>query len=351
MSSAVHISVLFFFISFSSYHVEAFYYTDSLITTTETPPEYEFLRLQTTTPSPVPPLSTDGPLDRSVYSNFQTTQSPSMLNSLLEECDDTEASDKDDKDGQTVGEESAEDVLHYVSALKDTDDVLQKPSSNFSTEPEHQRVQQQKLPLEEVKTDEAFPMTMIKSFKVTDAFGEQQMNNNQIEDDAPKNEFFRYTSPNNNRRPEPIKAAVFTRYSLESRPFSAFPTSQNDRRPYDDEPFLNEITSEDQPSEPQIIEVRSGNFRPLEIHFKSSSRRIKLVQRPPEKNSQLEDEVEMTRSEEEPQRLIHTINRPIIQVCLIIFLLLHFDEHYLLKLIYCFSNHRKFTSIFIPNDE
>lgn len=239
-----------------------------------------------------------------------------MLNSLLTECDDTALDD--DKDG----EESAEDVLHYVSALKDTDQVIQKPSSNSSTEPEHRgvQVQQQKLPSKiNVETEEAFPMRIIKSFKVADAFGEQQMGSNQIEDDAPKKEYFGVTSPNSKRKLEPIKAAVFTRYSLESRPFSAFSapsSSQGDRRPYENEPFLNEIMNDNQIIEPQIIEVLPGNFRPLEIHFKSSSRRIKLVQRPPEKSSQLEAEVEMTRSDEEPQRLIHTVNRPIIQVCL-----------------------------------
>lgn len=291
MSSAVHTSLLFFFlyITLSIHSVKAFY-TASSITTTEPPPEYEFLKIQTTTTAP---LNSD-------QQQQTTTQSPSKLNSLLSECEDDDTSiSQEDKNDRPTGEEAAEEdkrILHYVSALKDTD----TQTSNFSTAENHRVVQQQKLPTSEdeiVETEEVFPMRMIKSFKVADF---SEMNNNQIEqsNDAP-------TLRTGISRTTPLKLPVFTRYSLEARPFSAFnPTSQGDnydsQRSSFEEPILNEILNE---IEPQIIEVLPGNFRPLEIHFKSSSRRIKLVQKPPEKDSQ-QGEPEVTRSEEEPQRLV-----------------------------------------------
>ncbi len=266
------------------------FYTASSITTTEPPPEYEFLKIQTTTTAP---LNSD-------QQQQTTTQSPSKLNSLLSECEDDDTSiSQEDKNDRPTGEEAAEEdkrILHYVSALKDTD----TQTSNFSTAENHRVVQQQKLPTSEdeiVETEEVFPMRMIKSFKVADF---SEMNNNQIEqsNDAP-------TLRTGISRTTPLKLPVFTRYSLEARPFSAFnPTSQGDnydsQRSSFEEPILNEILNE---IEPQIIEVLPGNFRPLEIHFKSSSRRIKLVQKPPEKDSQ-QGEPEVTRSEEEPQRLV-----------------------------------------------
>lgn len=60
--------------------------------------------------------------------------------------------------------------------------------------------------------------------------------------------------------------------------------------------------------EPQIIEVE-GQALPLEIHFKSSSSRIKVRQ---SHESAGAGEVEETSSDEEPHRLIHTVNKPII---------------------------------------
>lgn len=61
--------------------------------------------------------------------------------------------------------------------------------------------------------------------------------------------------------------------------------------------------------EPQIIEVEGGAL-PLEIHFKSSSSRIRVHQT---HESAGAGEVEQTSSEEEPHRLIHEVKKPIIQ--------------------------------------
>lgn len=83
-----------------------------------------------------------------------------------------------------------------------------------------------------------------------------------------------------------VQAAVHTKHSFEERPVSY---------PYEE-------------IEPQIIEVEGGGA-PLEIHFKSSSSRIKVRQ---SHEPSTPAEVEMTQSEEEPHRLIHTVNKAII---------------------------------------
>ncbi|OTF70050.1 DFP2-like protein, partial [Euroglyphus maynei] len=61
--------------------------------------------------------------------------------------------------------------------------------------------------------------------------------------------------------------------------------------------------------EPKIIEVEARSL-PLEIHFKSASSRIKMVQE--HEKSELRQE-QRTQSEEEPQRLYHLVRKPIIQ--------------------------------------
>ncbi|KPM10976.1 DFP2-like protein 38 [Sarcoptes scabiei] len=86
---------------------------------------------------------------------------------------------------------------------------------------------------------------------------------------------------------ERIPAAVVTKHSVEMKPV--------------------EIPIED--LEPQIIEVEGGAL-PLEIHFKSSSSRIRVHQT---HESAGAGQVEQTSSEEEPHRLIHEVKKPIIQ--------------------------------------
>lgn len=86
-----------------------------------------------------------------------------------------------------------------------------------------------------------------------------------------------------------FKAAIRTKHSFEYRPV-----------------HLNQLQES---IEPKIIEVDAKSI-PLEIHFKSASSRIKLVQshRSGELNA-----VERTSTEEEPQRLVHLVRKPIIQ--------------------------------------
>jgi len=84
-----------------------------------------------------------------------------------------------------------------------------------------------------------------------------------------------------------IQAAVQTKHSIETKMVDI---------PYED-------------IEPQIIEVEGGNL-PLEIHFKSSSSRIKVHQT---HSAGEAGQVEQTSSEEEPHRLIHEVKKPIIQ--------------------------------------
>ncbi|KAF7495989.1 hypothetical protein SSS_09611 [Sarcoptes scabiei] len=86
---------------------------------------------------------------------------------------------------------------------------------------------------------------------------------------------------------EHIQAAVQTKHTVEMKPV--------------------EIPFED--IEPQVIEVEGGAL-PLEIHFKSSSSRIRVHQTHQAAGA---GEVEQTSSEEEPHRLIHEVKKPIIQ--------------------------------------
>ncbi|OTF81328.1 DFP2-like protein [Euroglyphus maynei] len=86
---------------------------------------------------------------------------------------------------------------------------------------------------------------------------------------------------------ERIQAAVQTKHTVEMKPVDI---------PYED-------------IEPQVIEVEGGAL-PLEIHFKSSSSRIRVHQTHEAAGA---GEVEQTSSEEEPHRLIHEVKKPIIQ--------------------------------------
>ena len=84
-----------------------------------------------------------------------------------------------------------------------------------------------------------------------------------------------------------IQAAVQTKHTFEERPVNI---------PFED-------------MEPQIVEVEGGAL-PLEIHFKSSSSRIKVRQ---SHESAGAGETEHTSAEEEPHRLVHEVKKPIIQ--------------------------------------
>ncbi|KAH9405940.1 hypothetical protein TYRP_014237 [Tyrophagus putrescentiae] len=86
---------------------------------------------------------------------------------------------------------------------------------------------------------------------------------------------------------EKIQAAIQTKHTVEMKSVDI---------PYED-------------LEPQIIEVEGGAI-PLEIHFKSSSSRIRVHQTHQAGGA---GEVEQTSSEEEPHRLIHEVKKPIIQ--------------------------------------
>lgn len=86
---------------------------------------------------------------------------------------------------------------------------------------------------------------------------------------------------------ERIQAAVQTKHTVEMKPVDI---------PFED-------------IEPQVIEVEGGAL-PLEIHFKSSSSRIRVHQTHQASGA---GEVEQTSSEEEPHRLIHEVKKPIIQ--------------------------------------
>lgn len=84
-----------------------------------------------------------------------------------------------------------------------------------------------------------------------------------------------------------ISAAVFSKHSFEERPV--------------DIPF--------EEMEPQIIEVE-GNQPSIEIHFKSSSSRIKVKQT---HESAGAGETEQTSSEEEPHRLVRPLNNDFVK--------------------------------------
>ncbi|KAF7495987.1 hypothetical protein SSS_00673 [Sarcoptes scabiei] len=90
-----------------------------------------------------------------------------------------------------------------------------------------------------------------------------------------------------NRR---FKALVQTKHSFEYRPIR--------------------MERLEEAPEPKIIEVEARSL-PLEIHFRSTASRIKMVQTHQKNNlQQSEDRIE---TNEEPQRLIHLVRKPIIQ--------------------------------------
>ena len=86
-----------------------------------------------------------------------------------------------------------------------------------------------------------------------------------------------------------FKAAVRTKHTFEYRPVK--------------------IEQLQEQSEPKIIEVEARSL-PLEIHFKSASSRIKMVQE--HQKGELQQE-QRTQSVEEPQRMFHLVRKPIIQ--------------------------------------
>lgn len=96
------------------------------------------------------------------------------------------------------------------------------------------------------------------------------------------------------QRPHPssdqrIMAAVKTKHSFEYRPIEV---EHNDL------------------IEPRVIEVEAKSI-PLEIHFKSTSSRVKLVQSHSPRGEL--NQVQKSSTQEEPQRLFHTVHKPIIQ--------------------------------------
>lgn len=104
--------------------------------------------------------------------------------------------------------------------------------------------------------------------------------------------------------PKHIKAAVVTHYSMEYRPVNPnlfVMPSVTDR---DEEEDTNAI------SQARIIEV-APHERPLQIHFKSPSNKIKVMQIPIERQQKFEPIIE--RTEDEPQKFFHQIKKPIIQ--------------------------------------
>ena len=136
----------------------------------------------------------------------------------------------------------------------------------------------------------------------------------------------------NNRKT--IKAAVVTKYSIHQHTVPSLSKSNlminsnhhNKFNYYHDDDFIKNYqhyqelsTSTTPPILPPIIEVTSRNFRPLEIHFRSNSRPIKLVQKlQAQKQQQFEQQPEQeqpqkTITEEEPRKYIHHITKPIMQ--------------------------------------
>lgn len=95
---------------------------------------------------------------------------------------------------------------------------------------------------------------------------------------------------------QPIKAAVRTTYSMEYRPVDIDNSQQY-------------VKGGDAPSE-RVIEVIPRD-RPLEIHFKSLSSRIRVRQS--SLGAQQKIEPERSSSEEEPRKYFHQIKKPIIQ--------------------------------------
>lgn len=124
-----------------------------------------------------------------------------------------------------------------------------------------------------------------------------------------------------------IKAAVFTRYKLTENVVNNFdhyqPRSERKDEPQlyyqqpqqQQQPYLDDQQENAQQYQPNlaqalpIIEVIPGDTRPLEIHFKSATKPIRVVQKmmPAEIN-----QTEVTQSEEKPLKIFHTVNRPII---------------------------------------
>ena len=85
----------------------------------------------------------------------------------------------------------------------------------------------------------------------------------------------------------PITAAVQSRHSIEVRP----------------------VPTQNEPIQPQIIEVDSGDL-PIILHFNSRSSRLMVKQTHTPAGP---GEVQSTSSEDEPHRLVHEVLKPVIQ--------------------------------------
>lgn len=104
--------------------------------------------------------------------------------------------------------------------------------------------------------------------------------------------------------PKHIKAAVVTRYSMEYRPVNPNLLVMPGVPDEDEEEGINGFP------QARIIEV-APRERPLQIHFKSPSNKIKVIQIPIKREQKLEPIIEHT--EDEPRKFFHQIKKPIIQ--------------------------------------
>ena len=230
---------------------------------------------------PSMPFSTSTPTpSEQQLEQFIQSLKPQNMDADIE--DDNADSGKDDNINKTndlmnTGDDENQPRKHSDFEIDLIDSSI-KPQQQQNRNFENERFEQQNL--------------MIDSISAKNG---QQMSNNQQK---------------NNRRGQPqrFKAAVLTRYSMEYRPIDSNLLAEHHH---------HEIEGDDlNAGDERIIEVLPQS-RPLQIHFKSPSNRIKVVQSSINDNGKQEENIhqepEIERTEEEPRLYYQQIRKPILQ--------------------------------------
>ena len=102
------------------------------------------------------------------------------------------------------------------------------------------------------------------------------------------------------QQPKRFKAAVLTRYSMEYRPIDSNLLTEHELEGIDDS------------GDERIIDIIPQS-RPLQLHFKSPSNRIKVIQSSIEDHEKQTEKQEIERTEEEPRLYYQQIRKPILQ--------------------------------------
>nr|XP_027204572.1 probable serine/threonine-protein kinase mps1 [Dermatophagoides pteronyssinus] len=102
------------------------------------------------------------------------------------------------------------------------------------------------------------------------------------------------------QQPKRFKAAVLTRYSMEYRPIDSNLLTEHELEGIDDS------------GDERIIDIIPQS-RPLQLHFKSPSNRIRVIQSSIEDHEKQTEKQEIERTEEEPRLYYQQIRKPILQ--------------------------------------